>query len=210
MNTPIVPPIVLRPDQVPEDLTCTICMTVAMDPRITPCQHVFCKSCINSALGISPLCPIDRQECFVHQLIPLQGCLFRIWSSTKVKCGNGGCTWNGSIEDYPQHVNQCNIAQHTQDSGLREEVETLREENAFLNRQLQHKREELGALNQEYGNLRRELQNSNQENGNLRRELQNRPNLPQLFYGEYNYKRENVVQLSQLISRYLEGEFNSI
>ena len=197
MNTPIVPPIVLRPDQVPEDLTCTICMTVAMDPRITPCQHVFCKSCINSALDISQLCPIDRQECSIHQLVPLQGCLFRIWSNIQVKCGNGGCTWNGSIEDYLNHVNQCNSAQHTQDlSSMREEMETLKEENSRLNQQLQQKRSELGTLKQ--------------QNRNLRRDLQNRPNLPPLFEGEYNYRRENVVQLSQLISRHLEGEFDPI
>ena len=233
MNTPIVPPIVLRPDQVPEDLTCTICMTVAMDPRITPCQHVFCKSCINSALDISQLCPIDRQECSIHQLVPLQGCLFRIWSNIQVKCGNGGCTWNGSIEDYLNHVNQCNSAQHTQDlSSMREEMETLKEENSRLNQQLQQKRSELGTLTQDNRNLnqrlrhkeaelvvltqdnhdlRRELKNKRetlkQENGNLRRELKNRPNLPPLFVGEYNYRRENVVQLSQLISRHLEGEF---
>ena len=114
MNTPVVPPIVLRPDYVPEDLTCSICMTVAMDPWII----------------LSPLCPIDRQECSIHQLRPLQGCLFRIWGNIKVKCGNGGCTWNGSIEDYPQHVNQCNIAQNTQDHT--EEMEMLKVENAIL------------------------------------------------------------------------------
>ena len=40
--------------------------------------------------------------------------------------------------------------------------------------------------------------------------LRTRPNVPPLFSGSYNFKRHNVVQLSQLVARYLESKPNEI
>lgn len=56
-------------------------------------------------------------------------------------------------------------------------------------------REELDSLRQEVARLKSQNQI-----------LERRPNLPTLFNGTYNFGRENVVQLSQLISRYLENK----
>ena len=145
-------------------------MAIPTDPQITPCEHVFCRQCIRQALNVTNLCPIDREPCSIRQLQPLQGCLFRIWSSIQVKCGihDAGCAWTGSVGDYTNHITQCSIS-NSRESALRQELELLKQENALL-----------------------------------RKELEDRPNLPILFEGEYYFRRENVVQLSQLISRYLE------
>mmetsp|Transcript_46460 Transcript_46460/g.97634 ORF Transcript_46460/g.97634 Transcript_46460/m.97634 type:complete len:243 (+) Transcript_46460:191-919(+) len=173
-------PTVLRPEQLPEDLICSICMALPTHPLITPCDHIFCIECIHQALEMSNQCPIDRKPCTIPQLKPLQGCLSRIWGSTQVKCGNhqGGCAWTGSIGDYANHLDQCTSARNETESALQTEVETLKKRNAELE----------------------------QNNAQLKAKLKSRVNLPSLFVGEYNYQRENVVQLSQLISRYLEDK----
>ena len=96
-----------------------------------------------------------------------------------MKCGNhnDGCAWTGSIGGYASHMEQCVSARSNQaGSALREELKALKQNNAQLEK----------------------------KNAQLKKLLQKRPNLPILFQGEYNYRRENVVELSQLISRYLE------
>ncbi|CAL1570577.1 unnamed protein product [Knipowitschia caucasica] len=36
-----------------EDLTCSVCYTLFSDPRVLPCSHTFCKSCLDSVLQLS-------------------------------------------------------------------------------------------------------------------------------------------------------------
>ncbi len=90
----------------------SICMTVPAEPLITPCHHLFCRTCINQALSDRNICPIDRRPCTVGQLRQLEGLSSRIWSGIQVKCGghDSGCAWRGSIADYSTHVqNYCSI-----------------------------------------------------------------------------------------------------
>ncbi|KAL7537618.1 hypothetical protein ACHAWF_005996, partial [Thalassiosira exigua] len=156
-------PIALRPEQVLDELTCSICMTVPADPVLTSCEHIFCRGCIGQALKTSSQCPIDRVPCTVEKLRPLRGCLSRIWGSVPVKCGNHGkgCAWT-AMQQRPQR-------------GV-------------------HRGSEGGAGSAQAGERK------------VKKTLQNRLNLPPLFHGEYNFDRKNVVQLSQLISRYLESK----
>ena len=83
------PPVALRPEEISDDLICSVCLELPLDPVLTKkCQHLFCRSCITEALGLNNCnkCPIDRTSCRVSQLVPLQGFSKRIWSSIKVKC----------------------------------------------------------------------------------------------------------------------------
>ncbi len=66
--------------------------------------------------------------------------------------------------------------------------------------------EDVEALKRENAQLKKQLRDCGQENAQLKKQLRDRPNVPQLFQGEHNYRREDVVQLSQLISRYLEDK----
>ena len=185
----MTPPIALNPEQVPDDLICSICMTVPIHPVITPCEHIFCRECIHQALEVSSQCPIDRVGCTIHQLREIRGCLSRIWGSIPVKCGSNsaGCAWTGSLGDYANHQERCNLGRSSRD--VRNEIKALREESARLDNALRESKAKISRLNAK---------------------LASRPNLPTLFTGQYNYKRENVVQLSQLISRYLENKPSEI
>ena len=58
--------------------------------------------------------------------------------------------------------------------------------------------------------LKREVASLKKKNIELKQQLRDRPNVPRLFHGEYNYRRENVGELSQLISRYLENRPSDI
>uniref|UniRef100_A0A3B4AK71 Uncharacterized protein n=1 Tax=Periophthalmus magnuspinnatus TaxID=409849 RepID=A0A3B4AK71_9GOBI len=36
-----------------EDLTCSVCYSLFTDPRVLPCSHTFCKTCLDSLLQVS-------------------------------------------------------------------------------------------------------------------------------------------------------------
>ncbi|XP_072320216.1 tripartite motif-containing protein 59 [Eucyclogobius newberryi] len=36
-----------------EDLTCSVCYSLFSDPRVLPCSHTFCKTCLDSVLQVS-------------------------------------------------------------------------------------------------------------------------------------------------------------
>ncbi|XP_008296737.1 tripartite motif-containing protein 59 [Stegastes partitus] len=40
-------------DNLEEDLTCSVCYSLFSDPRILPCSHTFCKSCLDNLLQVS-------------------------------------------------------------------------------------------------------------------------------------------------------------
>lgn len=36
-----------------EDLTCSVCYSLFSDPRVLPCSHTFCKTCLDNLLKVS-------------------------------------------------------------------------------------------------------------------------------------------------------------
>eukprot|EP00984_Skeletonema_dohrnii_P006395 scaffold2293_cov81-Skeletonema_dohrnii-CCMP3373.AAC.6 len=66
MSNTAAPPVTLNQDNIPDDFICSICMTVPVEPLVTPCDHVFCKPCIRQALNDRNLCPIDRRPEAMH------------------------------------------------------------------------------------------------------------------------------------------------
>ena len=194
------PPVALNPENIPEDLICSICFTLPAEPVITPCDHIFCQSCIHEALSRQSVCPIDRRPCRVDQLKPLEGVAERIWGGIQVKCGSWerGCAWTGCIDFYNRHIeDQCTVAKTPYRADREELISELKRENA------EHELTIL-FLQRDEANYKERIKTLNSEKKSLEKSLKSRPNVPQLFNGQYNYRRENVVQLSQLISRYLE------
>lgn len=43
-----------------EDLTCSVCYALFSDPRVLPCSHTFCKSCLDNVLQLSVIASIWR------------------------------------------------------------------------------------------------------------------------------------------------------
>uniref|UniRef100_A0A3Q3LZU7 Tripartite motif containing 59 n=1 Tax=Mastacembelus armatus TaxID=205130 RepID=A0A3Q3LZU7_9TELE len=40
-------------DNLEEDLTCSVCYSLFSDPRVLPCSHTFCKTCLDSLLHVT-------------------------------------------------------------------------------------------------------------------------------------------------------------
>ncbi|XP_066512076.1 tripartite motif-containing protein 59-like [Hoplias malabaricus] len=40
-------------DNLEEDLTCSVCYSIFVDPRVLPCSHTFCKGCLENVLQVS-------------------------------------------------------------------------------------------------------------------------------------------------------------
>ncbi|XP_030007040.1 tripartite motif-containing protein 59 [Sphaeramia orbicularis] len=40
-------------DNLEEDLTCSVCYSLFSDPRVLPCSHTFCKTCLDNLLHVS-------------------------------------------------------------------------------------------------------------------------------------------------------------
>lgn len=40
-------------DNLEEDLTCSVCYSLFADPRVLPCSHTFCKTCLDNLLQVS-------------------------------------------------------------------------------------------------------------------------------------------------------------
>ncbi|GFQ66400.1 e3 ubiquitin-protein ligase PDZRN3-B [Trichonephila clavata] len=57
-----------------EELICSICRSVFCDPVQSPCNHVFCRNCINKWLENNRNCPICRKRTTkytVQEVVPL-------------------------------------------------------------------------------------------------------------------------------------------
>ena len=72
-------------------------------------------------------------------------------------------------------------------------------------------------MKSERRNLRKNLRDAEDEiddlkgdKKSLKQSLRNRPDLPKIFHGHYDFRREDVVKLSQLISRHLEDKPDDI
>eukprot|EP00985_Skeletonema_marinoi_P015709 scaffold8184_cov164-Skeletonema_marinoi.AAC.2 len=241
------PPVTLNQENIPDDLICSICMTVPVEPLVTPCDHMFCEPCIRQALNDRNICPIDRRPCTVGQLKRLEGLSFRVWSGIQVKCGGqeSGCAWRGSIADYAVHTQNCIMSRAPTGnnvSALTEQLEsandligllrdqlrqakneatrtrqmhrlrinTIESEKSVLRDELESAERLIESLKEDKKNLKKDLRYAEdkiddlkEDKKDLKQSLRDRPDLPQIKIGNYDFRRENVVELSQLISRYL-------
>jgi hypothetical protein len=181
-------PDLLKPDNVPNDVICSICMNVPTQPVLTPCDHMFCKGCLQQAVQRQPCCPIDRKPCTDGDIVPLRVGSFphRIWSAVEVKCEAEACPWSGSIADFEEHCRNCEVQKATKSS--RHQLRVLEAEN---------KKNRIKII---------ELQIALHSEKELRRQENLRHMPASVDEVHYNFNRTNVVQLSQFISRYLENK----
>lgn len=205
----------LRPNEVPKDLMCSICLSVPLDPVVIPsCSHVHCQDCITESLhrqecgDQSASCPVCRCDCTADDLLPLEEespLAYRIWSNIVVKCDHhqDGCNWTGSILDYKSHQYIC---QTTTDQKLQEEKElilSLRKENE----KLKLKNKLLYIRNQELEEKvrRRNSSSFSKDLEQLKAIVRRNIELPvKNGKGGYAYDRFSVVPLTRLICQNLE------
>merc|ERR1711920_1032032 len=101
------------PLTVAEALRCSICTEVFDQPVFwggRPCQHAFCRVCIEACLQQSPTCPtcrgtLNMEDALVHSAY--RGLIDEL----QVKCTGEGCAWRGRRNALPGHLDSCPVHQ---------------------------------------------------------------------------------------------------
>lgn len=153
----MIPPICDERDPATQVFVCPLCCDLILKaPTITPCQHLFCRTCIESALARQPECPIDRRRLRVSQLSDVSGPLKQIWQATKVHCPK--CTtWEGTLERYEAHITDCkDKLSDEQVKELQKTLENTKRENESLKSELMIAKEQLGTSKSENDLLRKQ------------------------------------------------------
>ncbi|KAJ8037704.1 E3 ubiquitin-protein ligase PDZRN3-B [Holothuria leucospilota] len=91
------------------DLVCCICQCVLDKPLESPCQHVFCKVCIETWLTNRKNCPNCRKRLRISKLKPVLPIVRNMINRLIIRCDNysHGCVEGIKLEYYDTHVNQC-------------------------------------------------------------------------------------------------------
>lgn len=101
----------LNPGAVSEALKCPVCFDLFDDPVFcggSPCQHVFCRVCVEQALAQAQQCPTCRAEVCTadlrsHQLIN------NLLDEVSVRCAKS-CGWTGRRDSQKAHAAQCPLS----------------------------------------------------------------------------------------------------
>lgn len=200
--------VLLRPNkEIPEDLICPICMSVPSEPcYLEPCDHFFCVECAQQALSRTPSCPVDRIACTPTQICRVRenSLVHRIWSSILVKCEHveSGCSWTGSIADYKKHMTSCTRGRPSSTELRRSDSDEALIQN--LSQQKEELRTEVIQLQVEKRQLMRERYSLELALALVIRTPKIKPS------GAYDYERNNVVELTQLICQHLESKPDGI
>lgn len=86
----------------PSSLDCPICRSPLVDPVLTPCDHIFCSVCLQTALQRTLSCPVCRQGFDAAlKLSPAPRLIQQMADDLEVACSHSsiGCTFVG-----PRHL----------------------------------------------------------------------------------------------------------
>lgn len=92
-----------------ESLTCSICRDVLEDPVQAPCEHAYCRSCIEGWLVHETSCPEDREPLCVSDLRPLFRYMRNDLDRLQIRCRNRhhGCEIVSDLEFIGRHEQDC-------------------------------------------------------------------------------------------------------
>lgn len=102
----------VNPRSVSESLRCAICTDVYEDPVFcggTPCQHIFCRPCLEPALRQKkrcPLCKAAMQAKHIKNHLLVRSLLDELL----VRCPSG-CDWVGRYDARKGHIEVCPVKQ---------------------------------------------------------------------------------------------------
>ena len=106
-----------------EEVTCSIGSGVMYNPVVLPCQHRFCRTCIEGWLEKQAICPICKRDVQKTELKQDEG-VWKIIGSYKVKCANQSCTWQGKYCERESHVEKyCEFTEITCELGCGEKYQ---------------------------------------------------------------------------------------
>jgi len=90
-------------------LTCCICRDVLEDPVQAPCEHAYCRTCIEAWLVHETTCPEDRRPLSLSALRPLFRYMRNDLNKLQIWCKNRayGCDHNCALEFIISHERSC-------------------------------------------------------------------------------------------------------
>eukprot|EP00736_Rhodelphis_marinus_P009381 Rmarinus@m.25035 len=96
------------PEYLRAHLECSICFLIGTDWRVLPCQHAFCRDCIDRLDHI--VCPTCRHPCSKEDMKPFLN-LNQLAAQLPVYCGEvgrrSGCPWEGPFSHREIHIAEC-------------------------------------------------------------------------------------------------------
>lgn len=95
---------IFMPQEYLETLTCNIGKGILNDAVSLPCQHVFCRKCIEISLSNTQQCPVCNSGASISSLIP-QPTFNELINMSPVKCPK--CEWSGDFDSYSRHEKEC-------------------------------------------------------------------------------------------------------
>ncbi len=185
----------MKPNEVPNDFFCAICLSIPIDPRIIgPCSHIFCEGCIHDSLAYKKVCPVCLHGCRsnqVHVLKNKNSLANRIWSNIVVKCKHvDHCGWTGSIEDYRSHLQSCTVA--VENENLRSQAKQFTESVQRLKTKLNAKDLEIANLLSEIQTLQTKLEKKERKIDRLSRQLSRQVVRKGVFFGFLRTRRSDA------------------
>lgn len=96
------------PAGVTDELLCSICTGVFLDPQACPCGHTFCCFCIEQWLRRNGRCPLCRAEVKGAALVE-SAALRAECDSLTVRCPSR-CGWQGRRDEQAEHMAACPAA----------------------------------------------------------------------------------------------------
>lgn len=97
--------------EVPNRLLCQICLGVLNHPSKTPCEHVFCGTCLLQWLSQSrhPTCPTCRQDVELEDIRPVDRILEQIIGDLSVHCKHWMDTSKTSSSCHDEEQECCQV-----------------------------------------------------------------------------------------------------
>lgn len=75
--------------EIDKEFVCPICFMVVVQPMVSPCEHIFCKSCIDEWIALEAICPVDRLNLCIDDLNAPPRFYRNLWNKLEVRCEMG-------------------------------------------------------------------------------------------------------------------------
>ena len=85
------------------DLMCAICISPWLDPLQTPCEHVFCKTCLTESVQRVASCPQCRNPLHLSECQAAMRLLRNKVDALEVYC-HYRCGWTGARSNFVSHM----------------------------------------------------------------------------------------------------------
>lgn len=88
---------------------CSICRCIPKHPYLTPCNHLYCHTCLTRIANELIPCVVCNKQFSIQMCQPNLHLAQKI-SQASIRCPyNNNCAWAGSIEQLTNHFMQCSF-----------------------------------------------------------------------------------------------------